>query len=74
MFTFKLDTSADVTVIADLIYSRLFSETQLEKARERLFGPCKNLLECQGLFKANLQLKGQSRNEDVYVVKNLETP
>ena len=36
--TFKLDTGAEVTIIRDLIYSRFFSETDLEKARKRLFG------------------------------------
>lgn len=57
-----------------MIYSRFFSETQLEKALKRLFGPRKSRLQCLALFKANVQLNGQSRSEDVYVVKNLETP
>ena len=71
---FKLDTGADVTVIGDSIYSRIFSNTNLLRTHKKLFGPCKSKLHCLGILQAKLRLNGKSCDEDVYVVENLETP
>ena len=73
-FKFKSDTSADVTVIGDSTYTRFFSKNKLEKARMKLFGPCKSKLNCLGILPAKLRLNGKSCDEDVYVVEHLETP
>ena len=71
---FKLDTGADVTVIGNSIYSRFFINTNLLRARKKLFGPSKSKLHCLSILQARLRLNGKWCGADVYVVENLETP
>lgn len=70
---FKLHTGADVTVIGDSIYSRFFSKTNLQRAQNKLYGPCKGELHCLDILQAKLRLNGKSCDEDVYCVEHLET-
>jgi len=53
---FKLDMGADVTVIGDSIYSHFFSNTNLQRAHKKIFGPCKSKLHCLGILQAKLRL------------------
>ena len=46
----------------------------LAKANRNLYGPCRYQLKCRGKFKATLDYKVQSCEEEIYVIEDLERP
>ena len=69
---FKLDSGADVSVIPEGTYKKLASSVTLQKAYNKLYGPCKMQLNCTGKFLAVLQHNEQSCPEEIYLVAGLE--
>lgn len=73
--TFKLDTGADVTAIADTDLDKLFSKAEmpvLQQPEKPLLGPGRTSLDVAGFTK--LKYGTKQTTEKVYVVKNLSTP
>ena len=74
LITFKLDSGADVSVIPSEIYKAMPDQRPLAKANRNLYGPCRYQLKCRGKFKATLDYKEQSCEEEIYVIEDLERP
>lgn len=75
--TFKLDTGADVTAIAESDLSKVFTKVKmpvLQQPEKPLLGPGRTPLDVAGFTKLQLKYKAQQTTEKVYVVKNLSTP
>lgn len=75
--TFKLDTGADVTVIADSDLSKIFANEHrpvLQQPEKPLLGPGKTPLDVAGFTKLQLNYGAKQTTEKVYVVRNLSTP
>lgn len=73
--TFKLETGADVTAIADTDLDKLFSKAEmpvLQQPEKPLLGPGRTSLDVTGFTK--LKYGTKQTTEKVYVVKNLSTP
>lgn len=73
--TFKLETGADVTAIADTDLDKLFSKAEmpvLQQPEKPLLGPGRTSLDVTGFTK--LMYGTKQTTEKVYVVKNLSTP
>ncbi|XP_025755625.1 uncharacterized protein LOC112842686 [Oreochromis niloticus] len=74
--TFKLDTGADVTVIADSDLSKIFANEHrpvLQQPEKPLLGPGKTPLDIAGFTKLQLNYGAKQTTEKVYVVRNLST-
>ncbi|KAL4008446.1 hypothetical protein ACER0C_002298 [Sarotherodon galilaeus] len=72
--TFKLDTGADVTVIADSDLSKIFANKHRPVLQQPLLGPGKTPLDVAGFTKLQLNYRAKQTTEKVYVVRNLSTP
>uniref|UniRef100_A0A3P8TBN5 ribonuclease H n=1 Tax=Amphiprion percula TaxID=161767 RepID=A0A3P8TBN5_AMPPE len=70
---FKLDTGADVTSIPDKLY-RPERDGRLQKPTKKLLGPGNHPLKVKGCFGAQLEAKGRSMSQDVYLVSGLVQP
>ncbi|CAI5638740.1 unnamed protein product [Oreochromis niloticus] len=73
---FKLDTGADVTVIADSDLSKIFANEHrpvLQQPEKPLLGPGKTPLDVAGFTKLQLNYRAKQTTEKVYVVRNLST-
>ena len=73
---FKLDSGADVSVIPLSLYERLAEKQslKLEPTNKILLGPCNYKIKCSGKFLGNLSTDSRSLQEEIYVVKGLQTP
>ena len=72
--TIKLDSGADVTVLASNIYSELTDKPRLLKSSKKLYGPCRYELKCQGEFEALLKYDKKSWKEKIYLLDDLDRP
>ena len=70
---FKIDTGADVTVILESVFKRIRNANLMHSDRI-LCGPAKNALHVIGQFNATLKHRGGVTSEEVYVVRDLQTP
>ena len=70
---FKIDTGADLTVIAESAHQPE-KDGELEPASIPLNGPTRENLEVRGRFKASLSRKGEESWQAIYVVQNLSRP
>ena len=68
---FKIDTSADVSVISDTTYKALAKKTPLKPAKKSLTGPSSQPLDVRGQFTGTLQHGSCTSSEDIFVVSNL---
>ena len=64
---FKIDTGADVAVIAESMFRNI--TTKLQPTGARLRGPGDNVLDVRGKFTARLQYRQRSSQQEVYVVR-----
>ena len=71
---FKLDSGADVTVVPVNTYTSLGNKVKLVPSNKVLLGPCRYKMDCVGKFSAHLKVDKAEIHEDVYVIKDLETP
>ena len=69
---FKLDTSADVSVISDTTYKILAEKTPLKPAKKSLTGPSSQPLYVRGQFTGTLRHGCCTSSEDIFVVNNLQ--
>ena len=68
----KIDTGADVTVIAEPLYRARFASTStLQSTNVKLTGPGRNQLKVKGKFRACLTCHDRSTQQDVFVVQGL---
>ena len=70
---FKLDSGADVTVVPVQTYNS-FGSVKLVPTKKVLLGPCNYKINCVGKFSAHLKVDKSEIDEEVYVIKDLETP
>ena len=68
---FKLDTSAEVTVISEEVYHSSFKSVKLQKPIRTLYGPARQPLQCKGQFSGKLKRGKRSYYDTIYVVKSL---
>ena len=73
---FKIDSGADVSVLPYDPYNKLKEQTELElePTNKVLLGPCNYKLNCIGKFKDKLSANLKSVDNEVFVVKGLQTP
>ena len=68
----KIDTGADVTVIAEPLYRARFASTStLQSTNVKLTGPGRNQLKVKGKFRACVTCHDRSTQQDVFVVQGL---
>ena len=75
--TFKLDSSADVTVIPAIpasTYNKLTDKPLLCKTQKKLYGPCRYELRCLGEFQAMLKYGPKSWKATSCVLDDLNRP
>ena len=70
---FKLDTGADVTCITEGGYQKL-TQLQLNQSGKKLRGAGQHWLTVCGSFSANLKCGDREVEQEVYVIKDLESP
>ena len=70
---FKLDTSADVTVISAALNNSVVKSNP-QPSKKTLLSPDRNVLPDTGQFVANLKAGASTCNQTVYVVPELHTP
>ena len=73
---FKLDSGADVSVIPHSLFEKLAEKEilKLEPTNKVLLGPCNYKIKCSGKFTGELSVNNETLNEEIYVVKGLQTP
>ena len=69
---FKIDTGADVTVIADADYRP--SMGPIVRSDRALLGPSKTALPVVGKVTCQLRTRELASEQEVYIIKNLEVP
>ena len=72
LINFKLDSGADVSVLAGRVHQTL--DIKLEPTSKVLLGPCDYKLNCLGKFKAKLAVNQKCVDNEIYVMKGLERP
>ncbi len=72
--TFKIDTGADTTAMPERLYRQKFLQHKLHRTYKTLFGPDKTPLKVLGSLRCEIRIKKACSVEDIYVVKELETP
>lgn len=72
-FYFKLDTGADVTSVPEKLY-KAERDGKLQKPKKTLLGPGSYPLKVRGCFKAQMEVKGRSTSQNVYLVSGLLRP
>ncbi|GBO32108.1 hypothetical protein AVEN_189602-1 [Araneus ventricosus] len=70
---FKIDSEADHTVLPANVLQNVFQNAKLEPPDKILCGPDRNPLKTHGKFKTNIEYKGKSCIEEIYVISNLQT-
>ena len=65
---FKIDTGADVDIISDKIYRKLFNHKPLSPLTKRLKGPDRKALPILGYIKCSLSKGDKMCQSDVYVM------
>ncbi|GBL82331.1 hypothetical protein AVEN_252493-1 [Araneus ventricosus] len=70
---FKIDSEADHTVLPANALQNVFQNTKLEPPDKIICGPDRNPLKTLGKFKANIEYKGKSCTEEIYLISNLQT-
>ena len=70
--TFKLGSSADVTVLLASTYNKLTDKPLLCKSQKNLYGPCRYDLRCRGEFQAMLKYGPKSCKATIYALENLD--
>ncbi|GBN27584.1 Retrovirus-related Pol polyprotein from transposon 17.6 [Araneus ventricosus] len=70
---FKIDSGADHTVLPANVFQNVFQNAKLEPPDKILCGPDRNPLKTLGKFKTNIEYKGKSCTEEIYVISNLQT-
>ncbi|GBN85890.1 Uncharacterized protein K02A2.6 [Araneus ventricosus] len=70
---FKIDSGADHTVLPANAFQNVFQNAKLEPHNEILCGPDRNPLKTLGKLKTNIEYKGKSCTEEIYVISNLQT-
>lgn len=71
---FKLDSGADVSVLPAKIYNEFQHRPALVKPSKKLYGPCCYKLKCMGKFQEKIQHGQNIREEDIYVIADLDRP
>ncbi|GBO10434.1 hypothetical protein AVEN_165063-1 [Araneus ventricosus] len=70
---FKIDSGADHTVLPANVFQNVFQNAKLEPPDKILCGPDRNPLKKLGKFKTNIEYKGKSCTEEIYVISNLQS-
>ncbi|GBL82434.1 Uncharacterized protein K02A2.6 [Araneus ventricosus] len=71
---FKIDSGADHTVLPANVFQNVFQNAKLEPPLNKILcGPDRNPLKTLGKFKTNIEYKGKSCTEEIYVISNLQT-
>jgi len=68
LFSFKIDTGADVTIIPESIYNSLHPSTTLIKSSKTLFGPADTALPTHGYFMGKITQGEKATDQEISVV------